>query len=304
MPFKVYAGRHSLHAASTFLHACQEHDPLAGLLDPGYLHWYWRDTTFDNPDNQRFWEGRDQTLGMLVLSERHATLGYQVLPGFEAQPEAQALLAEGLAWLERFELIDVDARPSFYLRDMTPNVLALVNEAGYEQSGAARVRRYQDLKAQPLAPVAPPAPYRVRPLANEDLSRGCPPLLTLSAAAFAEVRQSPLYDPELHLVVEAHDGRVIAESLCWWDALQAEALLEPVKVASDYTRRGLSRDLTEETLRRLTRRGARRVKVSHDKHHYAAARLYRSLGFTQTAEHHLVVKRPLGVREVELQSSR
>lgn len=88
MPFKVYAGRHFLHAASTFLHACRQRDPLAGLPDPGYLHWCWRDTTFDNPSNQRFWEGRNQTLGMLVLSERHATLGYQVLPGSEARPEA------------------------------------------------------------------------------------------------------------------------------------------------------------------------------------------------------------------------
>lgn len=179
-----------------------------------------------------------------------------------------------------------------------------MNEAGYEQSGAARVRRYQNLKAQPLTPVAPPTPYRVRPLSDEDLSRSCPPLLTLSAAAFAEVRQSPLYDPELHLVVEAHEGRVIAESLCWWDELQAEGMLEPVKVASDYTRRGLSRDLTVETLRQLTRRGARRVKASHEKHHYAAARLYSSLGFGQSAEHHLFVKRLVGIREVERLSSR
>lgn len=290
MPFKVYSGAKFFRVATTFMVACRERDPLAGLCDTGELHWWWRDAAFAERDNQRFWEGRDAVLGMLVLSERYATLGYQILPGLEMRDEARALFAEGLAWLERFDLAPAPVRPAFYLQDPPPAVSALAQQAGFEDTGTARIHRYREPLPLPVAPLAPPG-FHIRSLAARHLVRGAPPLLNISAENFAEIREASHYHPELHLVLETHEGEVAAESLCWWDETTATAMFEPVRVARAYTRRGLARDLMIVGLKRVSQRGARIVKSSHDKHHHAAARLYGSLGFNRVSEQRLFVQR-------------
>jgi GNAT superfamily N-acetyltransferase len=285
MPFKVYGGSRFVRQARAFLAVCQERDPLAGLYDVGKLHWWWRDDAFDDPNNQRFWEGRDGTLGMLVLSEHHATFGFQVLPGLETRPEARALFAEGLAWLERFELLGSPERPSFYLRDAPGVFHELAREAGYRDSGTARVQSYLRQPVRPATTVSP-STFTVRPMGTANLVRGCPPLLR----EFARVHRAALYEPELHLVAVSRDGDLAAECICWWDEANATALFEPVAVAQAYVRRGMARDLMVEVLKRLAERDARLVKVSHDKHHRAAGRLYAALGFVAPVERRLYVK--------------
>ncbi len=287
MPFKVSAGDESFGKASTFLAACRERDPLTGLWEVGTLHW-WRDET-DDSSLQRFWEGRDETLGMLALSERYATFDYQVLPGLETRPEAQALFSEGLAWLERFELLGAPAKPSFYLHNAPETFRTLAQEAGFFESGSSRVRSYRQLTDQPPAAASPPG-VTVRPLEDADLLKGRPPLMHLSTREFNHLRGSPLYDPELHLVVVS-GGEVAAECVCWYDAAARAAMFEPVTVAKAFLRRGLARDLMVEGLNRLAERDVPLVKVSYDKHQRAAGRLYASLGFGTSVERKLLVQR-------------
>lgn len=288
MPFKVYAGDESFGKASTFLAACRERDPLAGLWEVGTLHW-WRDETHTHSSLQRFWEGRGETLGMLALSERYASFDYQVLPGLETRPEAQALFSEGLAWLERFELLGAPAKPSFYLHSAPETFRTLAQEAGFFESGGSRVRSYRQLTDQPPAAASPPG-LTVRSLKDADLLKGCPPLMQLSARDFNHLKGSPLYDPELHLVVMSR-GEVAAECVCWYDETAHAAMFEPVAVAKAFLRRGLARDLMVEGLNRLAERDVPLVKVSHDKHQRAAGRLYASLGFGASVERKLFVQR-------------
>ena len=291
MPFKVYPGDEGLRRASAFLAACRERDPLAGLWSVGDFHW-WRDDAHDTTRNstyQRFWEGREGALGLLVLSERYATFDWHVPPGLETRPEAQALFSEGLAWLERFELLGAPARPSFYLHNPPETFRTRAHEAGFFESGSVRVRRYRELTDRPATAASPPG-FTVRSLGDADLIKGRPPLLHIAAPDFARIIGSPLYNPELHLVVVSK-GDVAAECICWYDKAARTAMFEPVAVAKAFLRRGLAKDLMVEGLNRLAERDALRVKVSHDKHQRAAGRLYVSLGFGASVERELFVQR-------------
>lgn len=288
MPFKTYADLEYLHKATALLTTCRARDPLAGLWDLGDLHWWWRSDLYDNPSQQRFWEGRDGPLGMLLLSEHHATFNYEIMPGFEDYADARALFSEGLAWLERFELLDTPVRPSFYVRSTHGVFQTLAREAGFYDSGHSRVQSYQRLATRP-ATVPLPAGFSVRPLADADLLRGCSPVLPLSAASLARVRRTPSYRPELHLVVVAREGEVAAECICWWDEENGIGVIEPLEIARAFMRRGLAKGFIARGLSLLAEREVRLVKISYNKRHQAAGKLGASLGFKPSGERKLFV---------------
>jgi GNAT superfamily N-acetyltransferase len=102
------------------------------------------------------------------------------------------------------------------------------------------------------------------------------------------LRQCSLYDPTLDLAVEDADGRVAGYALFWFDDTTLVGLLEPMRVEDDYQRRGLARMLLTTGLDRLTRRGARRLKVGFETD--AARNLYLGAGFVQTSVDRLLIR--------------
>ncbi len=103
------------------------------------------------------------------------------------------------------------------------------------------------------------------------------------------LRQCTLYDPTLDLAVQDADGTVAGYALFWFDPTTFVGLLEPMRVADDYQRRGLARMLLTNGLDRLTRKGARRLKVGFTTD--PARRLYLGAGFVQTSVDRLLVRR-------------
>jgi GNAT superfamily N-acetyltransferase len=71
-------------------------------------------------------------------------------------------------------------------------------------------------------------------------------------------------------------------------------LLEPMRVADDYQRRGLARMLLTHGLDRLARKGARRLKVGFEAH--AARSLYLGAGFAQTSVDRLLTRQAASAR--------
>ena len=102
------------------------------------------------------------------------------------------------------------------------------------------------------------------------------------------LRQCSLYDPTLDLAVEDVDGTVAGYALFWFDPATLVGLLEPMRVAADYQRRGLARTLLTHGLDRLARKGARRLKVGFESE--AARDLYLSAGFAQTSVDRLLTR--------------
>lgn len=94
------------------------------------------------------------------------------------------------------------------------------------------------------------------------------------------LRRCSLYDPQLDLAIETLDGRGVAYSLYWFDAVTKVGLVEPVRVEDEYHRRGLARAMLTTGIERLAARGARRLKIGFES--APAAALYEGLGFQLT----------------------
>lgn len=97
------------------------------------------------------------------------------------------------------------------------------------------------------------------------------------------VSRSPLYRPDLDLIACNSSGDVVAFALAWFDPETASGAFEPVGCDPVHQRRGLTRTLMLEGLRRLSRIGAQRAYVTTTRRRLPANRLYESLGFREEA---------------------
>jgi GNAT superfamily N-acetyltransferase len=95
------------------------------------------------------------------------------------------------------------------------------------------------------------------------------------------LQQCSLYDSTLDLALEDADGTVAGYALFWFDRTTLVGLVEPMRVADEYQRRGLARMLLTNGLDLLARKGARRLKVGFSSD--AARSLYLGAGFVQTS---------------------
>lgn len=98
--------------------------------------------------------------------------------------------------------------------------------------------------------------------------------------SYLKVMRSPAFDIERELVVVAPDGRFAAFTVLWFDPISQSALFEPVGCHPDFQRRGLTRALMHEGMRRMVAQGMKTAIVAHHTDNPASSGLYASLGFT------------------------
>lgn len=99
---------------------------------------------------------------------------------------------------------------------------------------------------------------------------------------YLQVMRSPSFHIEHELVVVAPDGRFAAFLVYWLDPISKSGLFEPVGCHSGFQRRGLTKALLYEGLRRMAAQGMTMAMVVHEApdDNPAATALYRSVGFT------------------------
>jgi GNAT superfamily N-acetyltransferase len=101
------------------------------------------------------------------------------------------------------------------------------------------------------------------------------------ATSYARLRRSPYYRPELDIVVEGPDGRLLSSALVWWDAETKVGLVEPVGVRPDARGLGLGRVAVLGALWALRAEGGREAVVwpRGDAADAGPARLFAACGF-------------------------
>lgn len=99
---------------------------------------------------------------------------------------------------------------------------------------------------------------------------------------YLQVMRSPSFHSERELVMVAPDGRFAAFLVYWIDPISKSGLFEPVGCHPDFQRRGLTKALMYEGMRRMAARGMTTALVVHEAPdaNPASAALYRSVGFT------------------------
>jgi len=97
---------------------------------------------------------------------------------------------------------------------------------------------------------------------------------------YVSAMRTPGFEIERELVVVAPDGRCAAFLVYWLDPVTKTGLFEPVGCHSDFWRRGITRALMIEGMRRMIARGMTSAIVLHETDNPASTALYRSVGFT------------------------
>ena len=164
--------------------------------------------------------------------------------------------------------------------------LACLKRLGYRQEASTTVMGIRSLDTPIAASVLPPG-FRMRSVAGEHEAALLAEVHSgafgsdWTAEAYASVMRTPGFEFERELVVVAPDGRFAAFLVYWLDPISGSGLFEPVGCHPDFQRRGLTRALMVEALRRMAAAGMRVAQVGHNVGSEAAAGLYASVGFEE-----------------------
>jgi GNAT superfamily N-acetyltransferase len=153
----------------------------------------------------------------------------------------------------------------------------------------------------------PPAGYRIRPAhpeesiervavhrrawkpahlpyTDEAILRGIDPSdeSRFGMREFVAMRNAPLYDPDLDLVIEAPDGSLAGNCTVWLDRASGWAEIEPLGIVPAHRRRRLAQTLALDVCRRVAERGGAHVFINSAPlpHYFAAWNTYLKAGFT------------------------
>jgi ribosomal protein S18 acetylase RimI-like enzyme len=163
---------------------------------------------------------------------------------------------------------------------------ALLGEAGYKAS-AEPYMCYTTRSLQTSIPEAPlPDGFTMRAVVGEEDAEL---LREVHSGSFGSqwqpgeywnVMRTPGFQVECELVVVTPDGRFAAFLVYWLDPISQSGLFEPVGCHQEFQRRGLSKALMVEGMRRMVAQGMRTAMVRYLARNAAASALYGSAGFT------------------------
>jgi ribosomal protein S18 acetylase RimI-like enzyme len=179
-----------------------------------------------------------------------------------------------------------------YTFDGDTGRVARLQRRGYERDAYCYRYRRRPLDGPLAAPTLPPG-YTLRHVMGEadlearvNVHRAAFAPSKMTAAKHRAVMAAPTYRPELDLVAVAPDGRFASYCIAWYDDVNRIGVFEPVGTDPAFQRRGLSKAVLTEGLRRLQRLGARIAYVNTNGDNVAANPLYEAVGFRVVGEYH------------------
>jgi len=245
----------------------------------------------------RLWhDGEGKLIGYAMLGE-DPSFDCQVMPEYAWR----GIEAEAMAWAEWrvAELRQGDAtgwggRMVTNTRQDDARRIAFLEQHGFQRAEYVEVNMIRTLTEHESAPdgatTSEPVPegFQVRAVEEGEISE--------RAAAQREVWQPwsvgkvtdddyarfmrlPGYDRELDVVAVAPDGVIAAYVNGWIDPVNRIGDFGPVGARPAYRRRGLTRAVLRECLRRMRAQGMERVSVSTGETNVPARGLYESIDF-------------------------
>ncbi|MCX3061483.1 GNAT family N-acetyltransferase [Streptomyces beihaiensis] len=120
------------------------------------------------------------------------------------------------------------------------------------------------------------------------------PATTYTVARYEGVRQAPGYRGDLHVLVQAPDGAMVASAVLWLDDVNRSVEFEPVGTHPGHRRRGLGRAMLLHGMRLARAAGARHATVAYlgAPGHPAARGLYYGVGFRKLSRDAPLIKSP------------
>jgi len=255
----------------------------------GDLDW-WR-FKYENPDialaTARLWQKADGMLiGVAWPEDNEVNLEVNLF----VHPHHSDLNEEMLEWAEAWclesgvdEVENLELRVYSFATDEALN--AVLNRRGYKRTDFYFYARIRSLD-EPIPELSLPEGYSIRHTrGEEDVNQRVAVHYdafahsAMTAEKLCAVMNAPTYRPELDLVVVAPDGSFASFCIIWYDERNRFGEFEPVGCHPKHRRRGLTKALMCEGLRRLKHLGATVASVGSVGSDVPSNRLYESLGF-------------------------
>lgn len=271
-------GTHYLDAATTLLRRVRSAHPSAGSLEAADLNWWWRAPRSTDALPQLFWfdrSGRPEAAAVATDWGDGVALDPILMP--DATPGRVAHVIErGLAHAAElgFEAVDV-------VIDRADHALrAELLRRGFEAAQDDELEVVVAWLEADARPMVSPLHAGYRSCSRRDTSER-PHHLTLRNGPEVEARlgQTPLYRPDLDLLVLDDRDALAAYGLFWFDPHTATGLVEPMRTEDEHQRRGLARHVLTQGVDLLAAAGATRIKVCFKPSNPAAQELYLGAGF-------------------------
>ena len=286
-----YAGPVGMEAIVDLVRACwRENGPLT-RLHVGDIYWWLRTRghRLADPDVRLWTDKGGSTIGFAWMQPpRDGTPEADIL----VRPDRQGsgIESEMLRWLE-------DRAESLHSREGRdlkfelggygdPQWESYIESQGYVLGDTSIVHFWQPLDDVPAT--SPPPGFRVQGSAGESDAFARDAVLGRSFdrsgsrhEIYLNAMRTPGYRKDLDLAVVSDAGEQVAMCIVWFDSDNKAGLFEPVGCDPDYRRRGLSRALILEGLRRLKALGAESAVVYPWGSNEPAIRLYESCGFRE-----------------------
>lgn len=246
----------------------------------------------NDPENVGLWRDENQNLlAWAVLQTPFWAIDYALHPEHEAR-----LHPEILAWAEqRVQAVQNTpyARSAWFINVFSGQEQRRLDleKAGYqcqadvgEDSWSKVLMRRNGQKS--VKGYEPRAGFKVRPLAGiaeveayVDLHQTVFGSKNMTVDWRTRTLQHPAYLPELDLVVESPEGKLVAFCICWFDPQSRTGHVEPLGSHPDVRRFALGRVALSAGLSRLQALGAQDIFVETDSYRNTAFRLYEAFDF-------------------------
>jgi mycothiol synthase len=291
---RAYQDEEDLEAMRAILMAGLQAKTLTHYIHIGDLHWWLYDSNLEDDRRQiiHLWEATDEerrVVGWTLFSPAFTAFDVFVHPAllgsaaaaqiwvWSEEQMANALRAQGEQNLLSGAVAEQD-------RWLNAHLLG----RGFVRSPFTLGYLKRTLDDDLPAPCLPPG-YQVRHVrgTHEVEARSIPARAAFGSQIplahycwrYLTFMRSPVYTPELDLVIEAPDGQLVAFCLCWLDAVNRVGHVEPMGVHPGFQRRGLGRALLQAGLRLMQTRGMATATVCSALSNVAANRLYERVGF-------------------------
>lgn len=283
-----YAGRSDLPEllASAAQAACDRF-PLRPTWQPGDFTWSLK-AAYDDPHRLYLWRSEGRVVAVAWFVDPQA-LWLEILP------EHEAAIPRIIAWAETETRGDRLAVRAF---DADLRRTEILGALGYRRRAPEGVQFEVDLADVP--PPLLPDGFRFRdcvdidPEARAACHRDAWSALdhigikdarsSFTRDVYQSLREAPLYDPTLDILIEAPDGRLVANCICWADPLSRVGHFEPVGTHPDYRGQRLAGSMIHEGLRRLKGAGMTTARVGTAHFNIAAIAAYAGAGFEKADE--------------------
>jgi mycothiol synthase len=271
------------------------------LRDSNFCNWHpgdiahWMSNEQRGKDLDNYYWLYEENNEILALAELPPVVraGYTLIvyPEYRGGEFETSLLkhCEAEMWWRMQEEGSKETSVSVSVAECDKNRIACLKALGYQIAKRESEMRRRSL-LEPIASVVLPEGFSIRSSASEHEATLLAEVhssafdSSWTAEKYLEVMRSPSFIKEHELVIVAPDGRFAAFLIYWLDPVSKSGLFEPVGCHKEFRRRGLTKALMIEGMRRMVAAGMETALVGNKIDNEAASRLYESLGLQKFSE--------------------